>query len=500
MFHSSHIHMPNRHRQRCALRTFFPSSSFSPPDSKEPLRRGILFSSIATILLLVGAILTWLGFNDVFGGKISMTGPLLIALALLMLLLSFRQFLLARKRNRTSNLSVQMENMNNDGGAPAYAESEDVNGTATIVVENWDGEDMYTNELHITARNQDELAPPSYTDIAHSYSSNCPSFFSHDDQNEAPPTYDEICARMFSYGSESSISNLEFSQTISPVELLQKNLRTHDGETDSGGFSQSLGETGGGVGSHLPATSHLPGGAQQNSETSPRNRNLSLIISSSDNEEAVEHSAQCCQRSFSSIPSYTCLLSESGEVSAQVYNTSSIIEEMMPPAKDQQLMSEPSSVPARSHSMSSVFVPRQGVPYTNIHLPPLPTSAILDEPNEQEPPPHLSSSNQSENISHPLSPCYGCQFRKASDSNILDLKHSAFLNHASPQRGHSLEFHSNFTVNAPPNVVGAPTVTRHSSSSLAPQQALSDSGLKATSPPALQHRASLKTPDVQETI
>lgn len=355
----------------------------------------------------------------------------------------------------------------------------------------------------ITARNQDELAPPSYTDIAHSYSSNCPSFFSHDDQNEAPPTYDEICARMFSYGSDSSISNLEFSQTMSPVEMQQKNLQGQDGETDSGGFCQILGETGGGVGSHIPAPSHLPGEALQqkrDTETSNRNRNLSLIISSSDNEEAVEHSAQCCQRSFSSIPSYTCLLSESGEVSAQVYNTSSIIEEIMPSAKDQQLMSEPSCVPARSRSMSSVFVLRQGVPYNNIHLPPFPTGAILDAPNEQETTPHLSSSNQTENISHPLSPCYGCQFRKASDSNILDLKHSSFLNHASPQRGHSLEFHSNFTVNAPPNAEGAPNVTRHSSSSLAPHQAHSDTGLKATSPPALQQRTSLKTPDVQETI
>ena len=48
------------------------------------------------------------GFNDVFGGRMSMTGPLLIALSLLLLLLSFRQFLLARKRNSNNRSSMQV--------------------------------------------------------------------------------------------------------------------------------------------------------------------------------------------------------------------------------------------------------------------------------------------------------------------------------------------------------------------------------------------------------
>ncbi|CAL1546877.1 unnamed protein product, partial [Lymnaea stagnalis] len=228
MFHSSHIHMPNRYRHRNALRTFFPSSSFSPPDSKEPLRRGILFSSVATVLLLVGAILTWLGFNDVFGGKISMTGPLLIALALLMLLLSLRQFMLAKKRNRTTNGPVQMETMNSGCVAQVAADQDDINGTATIVVEAWDSEEPNTDPIPSIFRNTDELAPPSYTDIAQSFNSNSPSFFSHDDHNEAPPTYEETCAGIYPYASESSLTQLgsrrcsaQFDRSPSPCRTGQ---------------------------------------------------------------------------------------------------------------------------------------------------------------------------------------------------------------------------------------------------------------------------------------
>ena len=51
---------------------------------------------------------SFLGLNEPFSNKISMTGPLLIAIALLVLLLSLRQFMLARKRNRAINGTVQV--------------------------------------------------------------------------------------------------------------------------------------------------------------------------------------------------------------------------------------------------------------------------------------------------------------------------------------------------------------------------------------------------------
>lgn len=48
------------------------------------------------------------GFNDMFGGRASMTGPLLIALAFLLLLVSMRQFLIARKRNVETQDGIQV--------------------------------------------------------------------------------------------------------------------------------------------------------------------------------------------------------------------------------------------------------------------------------------------------------------------------------------------------------------------------------------------------------
>ncbi|XP_005110660.1 uncharacterized protein LOC101850997 [Aplysia californica] len=439
MFHSSHIHMPSRYRQRSALRTFFPSSSFSPPDSREPLRRGILFCSVASILLLVGAILTWLGFNDVFGGKISMTGPLLIALALLMLLLSCKQFMLARKRNRRTGNTAQSE-VANGGVTAVVVDHDDGNGAATIVMETWDSVGA-NNEI---LRNTDDLAPPSYTDVAQmSCSSNCPSFISHDDRNEAPPSYEETCGGVVSFGSETSLANTisrrcSSQMDTSPIprrpghpakgffqndhNFVQNAQQSSDGRVAPRRSSNTLCPSSALTACHhdrnppltlieikdkapplhpppssslsqvLPSTSESLNpetGLQSNGVGSKGGAPASVgshtevvdgsVTSPETNAGMTTMTAQTSstpwsRRSFSSIPSYTCLLSESGEVCAQVYNTSSIIEEMMPTltntangsASSEQscgLLNGTSLVPTRSHSMSSVSMLRQGVPY-----------------------------------------------------------------------------------------------------------------------------------------
>ncbi|KAI8784325.1 CAunnamed protein product [Biomphalaria glabrata] len=466
MFHSSHIHMPNRHRQRTALRTFFPSSSFSPPDSKEPLRRGILFSSVATVLLLVGAILTWLGFNDVFGGKISMTGPLLIALALLMLLLSFRQFMLARKRNRTTN--VQMETMNSGNGIPAGTDQEDMNGTATIVVESWDTDEPNVDPV----RNPDELAPPSYMDIAQSFNSNCPSFFSHDDHNEAPPTYEETCAGLNTYGSETSLTQLSSRHnelSPSPRRTGQQGFFQNDPSFVSGIIKQPRRSSNTLCPSTAVSLSQKHGentiASQQNTKPLPSSTDivsenslflppsLPTVVSSPEtskvSEEGKDLISQWSRRSFSSIPSYTCLLSESGEVSAHVYNTSSIIEEMMP--TEDSVPQGSSNLPTRSHSMSSVHVLRQGVPYGN--LSPTQTQQsnqscmcpqLPHQPDEHAPSAAMEILSPVSNLnsSSPKlnSPTYYPHLRKTSDSNILDLLGSQ--PGCTGQQRHFTEFHS----------------------------------------------------------
>ncbi|KAK3792280.1 hypothetical protein RRG08_007359 [Elysia crispata] len=67
-------------------------------DWKQPLRCGILFCSFSCILFVIGVILTWLGVHDVFGESVPITGPILLSVGGLMLLLAFRQFYIARQR------------------------------------------------------------------------------------------------------------------------------------------------------------------------------------------------------------------------------------------------------------------------------------------------------------------------------------------------------------------------------------------------------------------
>ncbi|GFO00860.1 hypothetical protein PoB_002736500 [Plakobranchus ocellatus] len=71
-------------------------------DWKQPLRCGILFCTFSCVLFVIGVILTWLGtrrrVHDVFGESVPITGPILLAVGGLMLLLAFRQFYIARQR------------------------------------------------------------------------------------------------------------------------------------------------------------------------------------------------------------------------------------------------------------------------------------------------------------------------------------------------------------------------------------------------------------------
>ncbi|KAL8590298.1 hypothetical protein ACOMHN_006414 [Nucella lapillus] len=199
MFHTSHIHVP-RNRRPSALRTFIASSSFGPPDTKEPLRRGILLTAVAFVLLLIGSILTWLGFNDVFGGNMSMTGPLLIALSLLLLLLSFRQFLLARKRNTTnSRSSMQLDSVNRDSMTAVVVNRDDGLHPSTIIVDRYN-RIGYDGGITVHRHWEDDCAPPSYQEVTRfsGRSNNTPCVAPHDDQDELPPTYEEtMCSSIY---------------------------------------------------------------------------------------------------------------------------------------------------------------------------------------------------------------------------------------------------------------------------------------------------------------
>ncbi|KAH9519014.1 hypothetical protein Btru_008913 [Bulinus truncatus] len=361
-----------------------------------------------------------------------------------------------------------METMNS--GNVAAADQEECNGTATIVVESWDTEEPIADHV----RNPDELAPPSYMDIAQSFNSNCPSFFSHDDHNEAPPTYEETCAGFFPYGSETSLTHLNSQpseRSPSPARTGQQGFFQNDPTfAVTGAAAKQPCRSS----NKLCPSSAAAGLSQRHSENTASNQNcknsqcsseiapdntllcqsaLSALVSSPDSntapEESRDQTSQWSRRSFSSIPSYTCLLSESGEVSAQVFNTSSIIEEMMPAGDS--VLRESSNIPTRSHSMSSVHVLRQGVPYSNLTTsylqssnqscisPQLPHQPVYDQSISAMPGRATPCSSNNSSSTRLNSPTYHHpQLRKASDSNILDLLgiHSG----STGQQGHFTEF------------------------------------------------------------
>ncbi|XP_067681673.1 uncharacterized protein [Haliotis asinina] len=190
MFHSSHIHVP-RNRRPNALRTFVTSSSFGPTETKEPLRRGIMFTTVASVLLLVGSILTWLGFNDVFGGKVSMTGPLLIALALLLLLLSMRQFVIARKRNNSNRNGLQLGQMGRGTVTAVVVDRNDGLGAVTVIMDALNVTPDTQMRSYASSTGED-CAPPSYSEVTQE-STSCvpPAGHHHLDQDEPPPPYEE---------------------------------------------------------------------------------------------------------------------------------------------------------------------------------------------------------------------------------------------------------------------------------------------------------------------
>ncbi|KAK6999296.1 hypothetical protein BgiMline_008933 [Biomphalaria glabrata] len=77
-------------------------NSLNHADWKAPLRCGFLFCTFSCVLFVIGVILTWLGVHDVFGETVPITGPILLFVGGLMLLLAARQFYLAHTRKKLS--------------------------------------------------------------------------------------------------------------------------------------------------------------------------------------------------------------------------------------------------------------------------------------------------------------------------------------------------------------------------------------------------------------
>lgn len=235
MFHTTHIHVPRGTRRQSALRTFIASSSFGPPDSKDPVRRGILLTAVACVLLMIGSVLTWLGFNELLGGRMSMTGPLLIMLSFLLMLLSIRQFLLARKRNSSNRSSMQLNSVNGESVTAVVVNQDDGLHPATIIVDRYNRLTYDPTAALLRHRQSidNDYAPPSYHEVTRqSGSSNAAT---HEGPDELPPTYEETMgSSIYSSHHVMSTSILERSSMglsySHAVALARTETRRGDGD------------------------------------------------------------------------------------------------------------------------------------------------------------------------------------------------------------------------------------------------------------------------------
>ncbi|XP_033734350.1 uncharacterized protein LOC117323319 [Pecten maximus] len=178
MFHGAHLRMRTRGSQPSSFHSFFGSVYTG---NKQPFRRGVMFVFIAGVLILVGGILTWMGYSNVFvNSRISYIGPLLIALALLMFLIAIRQFLLAKKQ--TIHNRERLEQLAGETVAAVVINTDERDDTVTVIM------DTINNSPEI--RPHGEIQPPSYLEATDTpVIPMVPS--APDYHSDPPPSYEE---------------------------------------------------------------------------------------------------------------------------------------------------------------------------------------------------------------------------------------------------------------------------------------------------------------------
>ncbi|XP_069117460.1 uncharacterized protein [Argopecten irradians] len=179
MFHGAHLRMRTRGNQPSSFHSFFGSVYTG---NKQPLRRGILCVFIAGVLILVGGILTWMGYRDIFGNSRDSTiGPLLIALAILIFLIAIRQFILAKKQ--AIHNQERLEQLAGGTVAAVVINADERDDTVTVIM------DAINNSPEIL-RPDGDIHPPSYMEATDTdvipMAPSAPDYHS-----DPPPSYEE---------------------------------------------------------------------------------------------------------------------------------------------------------------------------------------------------------------------------------------------------------------------------------------------------------------------
>ncbi|CAC5401797.1 unnamed protein product [Mytilus coruscus] len=190
MFHTR-SGVARAHNTRSGLHTFFGLVQHR----KQTLRRAIILGIVAAVFILVGSILTWLAFRDIFGNKVA--GPVFLGLAFLLILLAIQRFVQAKKhiaqsRNEQQTVGVVLEEDNGEGGA------------ITVIMDSLQFRNAWRDPDQ-----EESVPPPSYTEATDTSCIEPPVVVPvvSPDENEAPPCYEEAIE-----DSQHSISDVEMSE------------------------------------------------------------------------------------------------------------------------------------------------------------------------------------------------------------------------------------------------------------------------------------------------
>ncbi|CAI9723853.1 Hypothetical predicted protein [Octopus vulgaris] len=145
------------------------------PGIKE-FRLAMMFAKVSVTLLFLGIIITWLEWNIIFWESI--TGPFLLLLSFLMLIVSVKQFLIAKKRREETVCPID-----ENGGNRVEDGSNNIETIHNNIDTNWSSAGVA------------EL--PSYQEVLQSIY--CPLSRTDPPYDSLPPSYDQVVSMMLAH-------------------------------------------------------------------------------------------------------------------------------------------------------------------------------------------------------------------------------------------------------------------------------------------------------------
>lgn len=177
------------------------NGTYQEPGIKE-LRLAMLFAKVSVTLLFLGIIITWLEWNIIFWESI--TGPFLLLLSFLMLIVSVRQFLIAKKCREEEMICWIDENNENhvdhgNNNLEAFHNNNDRNWSSVGLAEL----PSYQEVLQSVYCPLSRTGPP-YDSLPPSYEQVVSMTLAHDQLmlDDAAPSYNDVTVELPGHESE----------------------------------------------------------------------------------------------------------------------------------------------------------------------------------------------------------------------------------------------------------------------------------------------------------